>query len=71
MILFHCRHSFARGRRTAALLLALIMAMGLGIALVGNWPEPVRATPPPEFTLAPPCWPLVLAPLVLNEYLPR
>jgi hypothetical protein len=71
MILFHCRHFFARGRRTTALLLALIMATGLGIALVGNSPEPVRETPPPEFTLALPGWPLVLAPLVLNDYLHR
>jgi hypothetical protein len=71
MILFHCRHFFARGRRTAALLLALLLATGLGGALVGNWPEPVRETPPPEFTLALPGWPLVLAPLVWNEYLRR
>ena len=71
MVLVNLRNFFARVQRTTALLLVLIMATGLGIALVGNWPEPVRETPPPEFTLAPPCWPLVLAPLVLNDYLHR
>jgi hypothetical protein len=71
MVLARIRHFSARVRRTTALLLALILATGLGIALVGNWPEPVRETPSPEFTLAPPCWPLVLAPLVLNDYLHR
>ena len=71
MILFHCRHIFARGRRTAVLLLALLLATALGSALVGNSPEPVRETPPPEFALALPGWPLLLAPLVWNEYLRR
>jgi len=71
MVLVNLRHFFARVQRMTALLLALILATGLGIALVGNWPEPVRETPPPEFTLAPPCWSLVLAPLVLNDYLHR
>ena len=71
MPLIHCQHCFARGRQTTALLLALLLAMGLGGALVGNSPEPVRETPPTEFTLALTGWPLVLAPLVLNDYLHR
>jgi hypothetical protein len=71
MILFYRRHFFARERRTAALVLALLLATALGGTLVGNWPEPVRESPPSEFTLAPLCWPLVLAPLVLNDYLHR
>ena len=71
MVLFPTRHFFARGRRTTVLLLALLLATGLGGALAGIWPEPTRAAPPSEIALAPPGWPLVLAPLIQNEYLGR
>ena len=71
MVLFHSRHFFARGWRTTVLLLALLLATGLGSALAGKWPEPSREPPPPGLALAPPGWPLVLAPLALNEYFRR
>ncbi|HTZ22268.1 MAG TPA: hypothetical protein VMC06_15400 [Opitutaceae bacterium] len=69
MVLFHSRHFLARGRRQIGLCFALLLAAGLGVELAGNWPEPAPATIAPEFALAPPGWPLVLAPLVLSEYL--